>query len=60
MKVRFLDPKVRSKNYPLISNIGHLVALLQKYKEESHGFFSAKDAKLVQINTLLKKLKDLN
>lgn len=55
-----MDPKIRSKNYPLISNIPQLAALLQKFTAESTGFFAAKDAKLVQINSLVKKLKELN
>lgn len=49
---------MRSKNYPLVNNISALTGLLQKYKEESHGFFSAKDEKQKQINNILKKLKD--
>jgi len=49
----FMDPKVRSKNYPLISNIPQLILLLQKYKEESHGFFSSKDEKQKQINLVI-------
>lgn len=58
----FLDSKIHSKNYPLLTNTPQLIGLLQKYKEESHGFLPKKEEKVraKHISTLAKKLKDIS
>ncbi|EGG16269.1 exocyst complex subunit 6 [Cavenderia fasciculata] len=56
----FADPKTKSRNYNLITNIPQIIALFQKYKEESSLFGQTSgNQRNTKISNAIKKFKEM-